>query len=116
MTEGLQAAQKAASPFSIWWAMVEAQQELLKQPIPDKEIVLHFVGSGASTSVTAGQIRKMLDAIYLCKDGKSPPGDDCEICHGSKGGVHGNENVIDGKVVCDYCHADGSYKVSDAKP
>lgn len=30
--------------------------------------------------------------------------DNCEICHGTKGGVEGNENVINGVVVCDYCH------------
>ncbi len=33
--------------------------------------------------------------------------DACEICHGEKGGVPGNENVLEigGKrtVVCDYC-------------
>lgn len=28
----------------------------------------------------------------------------CEICHGEKGGVRGN--IIDGKIVCDYCHAE----------
>ena len=32
--------------------------------------------------------------------------DNCEICHGIKGGVPGNENIIDGKRVCDYCHAE----------
>jgi hypothetical protein len=32
--------------------------------------------------------------------------DGCEICHGAKGGVPGNENIVDGKVMCDYCHAD----------
>lgn len=31
--------------------------------------------------------------------------DDCEICDGVRGGVPGNENVIDGVVMCDYCHA-----------
>lgn len=70
MNEELHAAQKAAAPFATWWAMVEAQQELLGNAIPDKEIALHFMGSGASTSVTAGQIRAMLDAIFLCKDGE----------------------------------------------
>lgn len=40
--------------------------------------------------------------------------DNCEICHGAKGGVRGNENRIAGKIVCDYCHADGSYKEADA--
>lgn len=32
--------------------------------------------------------------------------DNCTACNGSRGGVKGNENVIDGKLVCDYCHAD----------
>jgi hypothetical protein len=31
--------------------------------------------------------------------------DECEFCLGYKGGVKGNENVINGVVVCDYCHA-----------
>jgi len=30
--------------------------------------------------------------------------DNCEICKGMKGGVKGNENIIDGIVMCDYCH------------
>ncbi|ARB14473.1 hypothetical protein Ccr5_gp253 [Caulobacter phage Ccr5] len=32
--------------------------------------------------------------------------DDCEVCHGARGGVRGNENIVDGKVVCDYCTID----------
>lgn len=32
--------------------------------------------------------------------------DGCEICDGSREGVPGNENVIEGVVMCDYCHAD----------
>jgi hypothetical protein len=31
--------------------------------------------------------------------------DACEICHGEKGGVPGNENIIGGVVMCDYCTA-----------
>lgn len=31
--------------------------------------------------------------------------DNCVECKGRKGGVPGNENVIEGKVICDYCHA-----------
>ncbi len=31
--------------------------------------------------------------------------DDCELCGGVKGGVRGNENVVAGRTVCDYCHA-----------
>lgn len=31
--------------------------------------------------------------------------DNCSKCKGSKGGLPGNENVLeDGTVVCDYCH------------
>lgn len=37
--------------------------------------------------------------------------DNCEVCRGSKGGVRGNENRINGIVVCDYCSADGSYRL-----
>lgn len=33
-------------------------------------------------------------------------GDNCEVCKGEKGGTRGNENVIDGVVTCDYCHAE----------
>ncbi len=29
--------------------------------------------------------------------------DKCEICNGRKGGVRGNENIVHGKVMCDYC-------------
>jgi len=29
--------------------------------------------------------------------------DNCSICKGQKGGVKGNENIIDGKIMCDYC-------------
>lgn len=31
--------------------------------------------------------------------------DDCQICHGEEGGVQGNENLINGVRVCDYCHS-----------
>lgn len=32
--------------------------------------------------------------------------DKCETCGGSRGGVPGNENRVDGKLMCDYCHGD----------
>lgn len=32
-----------------------------------------------------------------------PHGDNCQFCHGAKGGVRGNENNMNGVVVCDYC-------------
>lgn len=30
--------------------------------------------------------------------------DNCQVCGGVKGGVPGNENHVNGMVVCDYCH------------
>jgi hypothetical protein len=32
--------------------------------------------------------------------------DNCSVCKGARGGVRGNENNIDGVVMCDYCHAE----------
>lgn len=32
--------------------------------------------------------------------------DDCEVCKGTRGGVKGNENVVNGIVMCDYCTHD----------
>ena len=46
-------------------------------------------------------------ACVRCKGGGlvSYPRDKCEVCHGRNGGVPGNENIVDGVVMCDYCHA-----------
>lgn len=52
---------KALSPLACWWAMVEAQAELSEDgPIPPDAVVLHFMGSGASTQLTAQQMRAAL--------------------------------------------------------
>ncbi len=32
--------------------------------------------------------------------------DKCEKCHGEKGGTPGNENIVNGRVLCDYCTAE----------
>jgi hypothetical protein len=29
--------------------------------------------------------------------------DDCKVCGGRKGGVRGNENIVNNVVMCDYC-------------
>jgi hypothetical protein len=34
-----------------------------------------------------------------------PDYDKCQTCKGAKGGVPGNENIIDGLIMCDYCDA-----------
>lgn len=55
------------SGFACWWAMVEAQEELCGKPIKDDTTVLHFMGSGASTSVQAHEIRRMFGTIFGLK-------------------------------------------------
>lgn len=42
--------------------------------------------------------------------------DNCQICLGSRGGVRGNENRVDGLVVCDYCHSGIMGNVSYPSP
>lgn len=112
MTNELREAQTATIPFAMYWGMIEAHNELAGEPLKDDAVALRFMGSGASTQVTVGQIRKMLDVIYQCEDGYPIP-KHCEICNGKKGGVPGNNVIINGKRVCDYCHADGSYNKDD---
>lgn len=41
--------------------------------------------------------------------------DACEVCNGRNGGVPGNENVINGIVTCDYCHADDIARVDRSR-
>lgn len=40
--------------------MAFAEAEMVGEPIADDAVVLHFMGSGASDQVTAGEIRKAL--------------------------------------------------------
>ncbi len=35
-----------------------------------------------------------------------PPRDSCRRCGGARGGVPGNENLVGGILLCDYCHGD----------
>lgn len=37
---------------------------------------------------------------------RAPKKDNCSRCHGERGGVPGNENIVNGVVLCDYCHSD----------
>ena len=59
---------KGLSSLSVWWAMHEAQWELCGDVVPDDAVILAFMGSGASTQVTAGDLRAALAA----KGGKQP--------------------------------------------
>lgn len=41
--------------------------------------------------------------IKACEALYSLAPDNCQRCHGEKGGMLGNENIINGEVLCDYC-------------
>ncbi len=56
---------------------------------------------------TANNHRRSRNRRALMRHWASLP-DNCQVCHGAKGGVRGNENRVHGIVCCDYCHADGS--------
>ncbi|UTC28162.1 hypothetical protein GURKE_01310 [Brevundimonas phage vB_BpoS-Gurke] len=34
--------------------------------------------------------------------------DDCEACKGARGGTKGNENIVDGRKLCDWCSVDAT--------
>ena len=48
------------------------------------------------------KLESLLRELKKDKNAKYP--DNCEICGGKNLGVRGNENIINGKLVCDYCH------------
>lgn len=50
----------------------------------------------------------MIEDTTKAKDrttGEPTQRDDCAFCRGAKRGVPGNENIIGGVIVCDYCTA-----------
>lgn len=68
---------KACWPLVLWWAMTEAQEELAgndpRESIPDAQPILHFMGSGASTRVTAGQVRALVMAVSKIASEQATP-------------------------------------------
>ena len=36
--------------------------------------------------------------------------DNCQVCSGDRGGIRGNENIVGGVIMCDYCSADDARK------
>lgn len=41
--------------------------------------------------------------------------DDCERCHGERGGVRGNENFVNGVLLCDYCCAEDLLRIGSGE-
>lgn len=50
----------------VWMTMCES--ELVGEPMPDSFVVLHFMGSGASDQVTAGEVRAALKTASTSQD------------------------------------------------
>jgi hypothetical protein len=53
----------AISSLTCWWAMSQAHCELVGEPLKDDEIVLSFMGSGASTQVSTKDLRLVMDIL-----------------------------------------------------
>lgn len=70
--------------------MTMAEAELVDEPIGDDAMVLHFMGSGASDTVTAGQVRSALalaTAFRIKHDNPTEEGtdDDQRTIHAGSG-------------------------------
>lgn len=52
--------EQGMAALRMWWAMHEAQWETFENTPADDAVILSFMGSGASTLVTAGQLRAAL--------------------------------------------------------
>lgn len=46
---------------------------------------------------------ELADDIYRFLGLAETERDECQVCGGRKGGIPGNENVVEGIVMCDYC-------------
>ena len=74
---------------------------------------IEILGYGVLSSVKAGYLYSQPGRLGEVKKINfrklermiRPPKDGCQVCNGECGGVKGNENIIDGIVMCDYCDA-----------
>lgn len=70
-------------------------------PFPDQP-AKPSLSSGTKERIS----EKGLENMRRRKNRPRPEKDACEKCHGEKGGTPGNENIVKGRVLCDYCHAE----------
>lgn len=88
---------------------LEANNGLLVQAARSVLIFWH-AGAMKSCSDEVQEALSQLDDEVVSLN----PQDSCQSCYGTKGGIPGNENVVDGQVLCDYCHAEKMKKTSDS--
>ncbi len=60
---------------------------------------------GDDIMVGEKEIQEILETCYPGMIINVKEVDACQVCGGTSGGVPGNENIEDGKVMCDYCSA-----------
>lgn len=63
------AQKRAASLFTCWWSMVEAEHELADKPIDPEAVVLHYMGCGASCMVHAKDLREVCAMLTSLQKG-----------------------------------------------
>jgi len=79
-----------------WWGLTRTEVEIIGRTTTRYRIraiektrmagACRWLGPGESALVPLHAVR-----------------DHCEECCGTKGGVPGNENIISGRVLCDFC-------------
>jgi hypothetical protein len=92
--------------FNFGW--IAGRLQHLKQTRPEEAERISNTYQKFLSSIPPEEIIKFIKSIKTEPD--RPSGGDepkhCELCNGARGGVAGNNQIIDGKRVCDYCHAD----------
>jgi hypothetical protein len=95
----------AVRDFELWIARdlsVRSFENAFGEPPSIEEIVAHLHGKNLACWCKPGE---PCHADVLLRIANTEL-DECSRCNGVRGGVKGNENVVDGVVLCDYCHAD----------
>lgn len=80
--------------WSLFRRLVEAVDE------ESRQLDVH-TGAATTEKLNALEAAK----TYLKSTSPGEEKDNCAFCLGAKGGVRGNENVVGGVIVCDYCSA-----------
>lgn len=66
----------------------------------------------SSGEPTQDALSELDDAVQTWRAFKYPDSP-CEGCNGTRGGVPGNENIVNGRILCDFCHVDEMGKPED---
>ena len=65
------------------------------RPEPAAKQVFEWIKTGVIKAKEFTWLYPLIDRV--CK---------CQLCMGLRGGAPGNENIVDGVLMCDYCHID----------